>query len=31
VLFELFPTEVRVNGYGDVTLPECRRWRADPA
>ena len=29
VLFELRPTEVRCNGYGDVTLPECRRWRAD--
>jgi hypothetical protein len=31
VLFELRPTEVRCNGYGDVTLPERRRWRADPA
>ena len=31
VLFELRPTEVRCNGYGDVTLPEPRRWRADPA
>ena len=30
VLFELRPTEVRGNGYGDVTLPERRRWRADP-
>lgn len=30
VLFELRPTEVRRNGYGDVTLPERRRWRADP-
>jgi hypothetical protein len=29
VLFELHPTEVRVNGYGDVTLPEPRRWRAE--
>jgi hypothetical protein len=29
VLFELLPTEVRCNGYGDVTLPEHRRWRAD--
>ena len=29
VLFELRPTEVRCNGYGDVTLPERRRWRAD--
>jgi hypothetical protein len=28
VLFELRPTEVRCNGYGDVTLPERRRWRA---
>jgi hypothetical protein len=27
VLFELRPTEVRCNGYGDVTLPEHRRWR----
>jgi hypothetical protein len=26
VLFELRPTEVRANGYGDVTLPERRRW-----
>jgi hypothetical protein len=31
VLFELRPTEVRCNGYGDVTLPARRRWRADPA
>jgi hypothetical protein len=30
LLFELRPTEVRGNGYGDVTLPERRRWRADP-
>ena len=30
VLFELRPTEVRGNGYGDVTLPDRRRWRADP-
>jgi hypothetical protein len=30
VLFELRPTEVRCNGYGDVTLPDRRRWRADP-
>jgi Pyridoxamine 5'-phosphate oxidase len=30
VLFELRPTEVRCNGYGDVTLPERRRWRAEP-
>ena len=29
VLFELRPAEVRCNGYGDVTLPERRRWRAD--
>jgi hypothetical protein len=29
VLFELRPTEVRCNGYGDVPLPERRRWRAD--
>ena len=29
VLFELRPTEVRGNGYGDVPLPERRRWRAD--
>jgi hypothetical protein len=30
VLFELQPTEVRANGYGDVTLPEHRHWRAAP-
>jgi hypothetical protein len=29
VLFELRPSEVRCTGYGDVTLPERRRWRAD--
>ena len=29
VLFELRPDEVRCNGYGDVRLPERRRWRAD--
>jgi hypothetical protein len=29
VLFERRPTEVRCNGYGDVTLPERRRWRAN--
>ncbi len=29
LLFELRPTEVRCNSYGDVTLPERRRWRAD--
>jgi len=28
VLFELRPTEVRCNAYGDVALPEVRRWRA---
>jgi hypothetical protein len=28
VLFELRPTEVRCKGYGDVTLPERRQWRA---
>jgi hypothetical protein len=28
VLFELRPSEVRCNGYGDVTLPERRRWSA---
>ena len=27
VLFELRPTEVRCNGYGDVALPEHLRWR----
>ena len=27
VLFELRPTEVRGNGYGDVALPAHRRWR----
>ena len=31
VLFELRPTEVRCNGYGDTTLPAHRRWRAGPA
>jgi Pyridoxamine 5'-phosphate oxidase len=30
VLFELRPTEVRCNGYDDITLPEPRRWRAAP-
>jgi hypothetical protein len=30
VLFELRPSEVRCNGYGDVALPERRRWRAEP-
>jgi hypothetical protein len=29
VLFELRPTEVRCNGYGDVTMPERRRWPAE--
>jgi hypothetical protein len=28
VLFELQPTEVRCNGYGDVTLPDLQRWHA---
>ena len=27
VLFELQVTEARCNGYGDVELPEPRRWR----
>lgn len=27
VLFELRPTEVRCNAYGDVALPERRRWK----
>ena len=27
VLFELQPTEVRVNGYGDVALPQPSRWQ----
>jgi hypothetical protein len=30
VLFELRPSEVRCNGYGDVALPARRRWRAAP-
>jgi hypothetical protein len=30
VLFELRPAEVRCNGYGDVALPERRRWNAQP-
>jgi hypothetical protein len=30
VLFELRPTEVRCGGYGDVVLPEHRRWRDAP-
>jgi len=30
VLFELRPAEVRCNAYGDVTLPEHQRWRANP-
>src|SRR5262249_55298718 len=30
VLFELRPTEVRCNAYGDVALPDHRRWRAGP-
>ncbi|HET7489290.1 MAG TPA: pyridoxamine 5'-phosphate oxidase family protein [Acidimicrobiales bacterium] len=29
VLFELRPSEVRCNGYGDVALPGRRRWRSD--
>ena len=28
VLFELHPAEVRCNGYGDLALPERRRWVA---
>lgn len=28
VLFELDVAEARANGYGDVPLPEPRRWRA---
>ena len=28
VLFELKLSEARCNGYGDVDLPEHRRWRA---
>jgi hypothetical protein len=28
ILFELLVGEARCNGYGDVTLPERRRWRA---
>ena len=28
VLFELLVTDVRANGYGDVVLPEHRRWSA---
>jgi hypothetical protein len=31
MLFELRPTEVRCNAYGDVTLPERARWRAGSA
>ncbi len=30
LLFELRAAEVRCRGYGDVTLPEPRRWAADP-
>ena len=29
ILFELLVHEARCNGYGDVELPERRRWRAD--
>lgn len=28
LLFELRPSEVRCNGYGDVSLPSTRRWSA---
>jgi hypothetical protein len=28
ILFELEVSEARCNGYGDVELPEPRRWRA---
>ena len=31
VLFELDVAEARCNGYGDVSLPEPRRWRAASA
>ena len=32
VLFELFVSEARCNGYGDVSLPPTTRWMAaDPA
>jgi len=30
ILFELLLTEARCNGYGDVTLPEHQRWKAQP-
>ena len=29
ILFELRVSEARCNGYGDVPLPDHRRWRAD--
>lgn len=29
--FELRPKEVRCRGYGDVTLPQRRRWHAERA
>jgi hypothetical protein len=29
VLFEMHVAEARCNGYGDVELPETRRWRED--
>jgi hypothetical protein len=29
VLFELLVGAARANGYGDVTLPQPRRWSAD--
>ena len=28
ILFELYITEARCNGYGDVTLPSPPRWTA---
>ncbi|HEX7104330.1 MAG TPA: hypothetical protein VF218_00045 [Acidothermaceae bacterium] len=31
LLFELRPVEVRCHGYGDVALPQRRRWRAEPS
>lgn len=30
ILFELWVTEARANGYGDVELPEPGRWVATP-
>ena len=29
ILFELLLNEARCNGYGDVEIPERRRWLAD--